>query len=216
VDLFRRRTPIPDDSEFPNLHPRLTDYGFPEGLLPNALLEHTLGTRRLGELRQDLKHFERRVRYVPGWASRGVAQPQSVDLIISQAVLEHVDDIRATYEAMRGWLKPGGCMSHQIDFKCHETSNVWNGHLQYSQTIWNVMRGRLPYLLNRGVYSDHVRALEGTGFRLLAADCVRRHDGLARNQLARQFQKISDDDLTVSGAFVQASKPMTIARVRSA
>jgi hypothetical protein len=216
VDLFRKRTPIPDDSEFPNVHPRLTDYSFPEDLLPNALLEDALSTRRLDELRQDLRRFERRVRYVPGWASHGVAQQQSVDLIISQAVLEHVDDIRATYEAMHYWLKAGGVMSHQVDFKCHETSNVWNGHLQYSQTVWTVMRGRLPYLLNRGVYSDHLRALESTGFRFLAADCVRRHDGLARNQLARQFQRISDDDLTVSGAFLQASKPMTIAGVRSA
>lgn len=213
VDLFKQRTAIPDNSEFPNLHPRLPDYSFPEGVLPDSSLEESLGTFRLEELRRDLARLEGRIRYIPGWANRSVAHHGSVDLVLSQAVLEHVDHLRATYEAMHFWLREGGYMSHQVDFKCHETSNVWNGHLQYSPITWALMRGRLPYLLNRSVYSDHLRELEGAGFRLLATECVRSNGGLPRHLLAGQFSHVTDDDLTVSGAFLQALKPTAIAGV---
>ena len=42
-------------------------------------------------------------------------QKESVDMIYSQAVLEHVDELPGVYGAMRRWLQANGVMSHQID-----------------------------------------------------------------------------------------------------
>jgi hypothetical protein len=36
VELFRERPPIPDDSEFPNVRPKLESYDFPEALVIRA------------------------------------------------------------------------------------------------------------------------------------------------------------------------------------
>ena len=62
------------------------------------------------------------LRYAAPWRDASVMQPGSLDLIFSQAVMEHVDDLPATYAACRDWLRPGGLMSHQIDFRCHGTA----------------------------------------------------------------------------------------------
>jgi hypothetical protein len=51
-----------------------------------------------------------------------------VDLIVSQAVLEHVDDLENTYDAFAQWLRPGGRMSHEIDFHSRGLTMPWNGH----------------------------------------------------------------------------------------
>jgi hypothetical protein len=60
-------------------------------------------------------------------------------MVFSQAVFEHVVDLRGTYEALRRWLKPGGVMSHQIDFKAHGTAKRWDGHWAYSDFIWKLL-----------------------------------------------------------------------------
>jgi hypothetical protein len=46
----------------------------------------------------------------------------SLDLVFSQAVLEHVDDPEETYKTMVAWLKPSGYASHVIDFSAHYLS----------------------------------------------------------------------------------------------
>src|SRR4029077_4841255 len=41
------------------------------------------------------------------------------DLVISRAVLEHVDDLAATFADMASALRPGGIAVHQVDLKSH-------------------------------------------------------------------------------------------------
>ena len=127
-----------------------------------------------------------------------------MDMIYSQAVLEHVDDLTGAYRAMRRWLKPAGYMSHQIDFKSHGTADEWNGHWAYSDLMWAVIRGRRPYLLNREPHSSHIAILEREGFTIRCDKTVKTCSNLARDALAQRFRSISDDDLTTSGAFIQA------------
>lgn len=47
---------------------------------------------------------------------------ESVDVIISNAVLEHVLDLDRCYSKMFDTLKPGGFCSHVIDYGAHEFS----------------------------------------------------------------------------------------------
>jgi hypothetical protein len=127
-------------------------------------------------------------------------------MIYSQAVLEHVTDLRYAYDVLTGWLKPGGFMSHQIDFKCHGTARAWNGHWTYSDFMWRLIKGRRPYLLNREPHSTHLRLLQETGLTIVGDVTFRKSSEVERRQLAARFRNMSDDDITTSGAFVQGVK----------
>jgi hypothetical protein len=85
------------------------------------------------------------------------------------------------YQAMATWLRRGGVMSHQIDFKCHTTASTWNGHWAYGDLTWKLIKGRRPYVINRQPLSTHLHLLS------------RRH--------------LTDDDLTTSAAYILAVKP---------
>jgi SAM-dependent methyltransferase len=209
VSLFRNRQDIPGHDEFPNARPALEDYRFPAQLLTDARLQASLATARLERIRASIENPQAgasMISYMVPWYDPSVLRRESVDVIYSQAVLEHVDDLRNTYQSMHSWLKPNGYLSHQIDFKSHGTAETWNGHWGHSDLMWGLIRGRRPYLLNREPYSTHVRMLEANGFRVLFEKKVNAASGLSRQQLAARFQALSDDDLATSSAFVQAAK----------
>jgi hypothetical protein len=117
--------------------------------------------------------------------------------------LEHVDDIDGAYASMRKWLSSSGWMSHQIDFRCHATAADWNGHWTYDETLWRLMRGRRAYFINRRPYSDHVSMLNRHGFQIVAEQ-KSRAPAIDRRRLSKSFQRLSDEDLTIDGAFIQS------------
>jgi SAM-dependent methyltransferase len=211
VALFRARAPIPDAREFPQVFPRLSSYAFPAHILDEARLAQALAPARIERLRADLAalHHPRpqsAISYICPWTDAAVMQPDSADFIFSQAVLEHVDDIALTYRACHHWLRPGGITSHQIDFKSHGITDVWNGHWGYPDWLWRIARGRKPYFLNRAPLSAHLAAMQQAGFSLLQVLPVTREGGLKRRQLATSFRSMSDDDLITSSAHVLARK----------
>jgi hypothetical protein len=215
IELFRARAAIPGDDEFPDVLPRLEDYSFPAQLLSADRLEQTLAPQRLQRIREDIARLQGSVSYMPKWYERGQIADGAVDLIISQAVLEHVDALEGAYEAMSRWLSPGGFMSHQIDFKCHSTAEKWNGHLAYSELTWRLMRGRLPYLLNRRVLAEHRALASAVGFDDIVVRRFERDDGLPVEALAPRFRAISAEDVRTAGAFLQAAQPLRRVAERS-
>jgi SAM-dependent methyltransferase len=146
------------------------------------------------------------IQYRAPWSTAGAVEQETLDLVFSQATLEHVDGLPEVYRAMYDWLKPGGFMSHQIDFKCHNSASEWNGHWAYSNFMWKLVRGKDVWLINRLPYSTHVELMEKAGFRIVGEQLVRRASGVKRRQLASQFRSIPDSDLTTTDAFVQAVK----------
>lgn len=143
------------------------------------------------------------IQYRAPWTSRGAVEHQTLDMVFSQATLEHVDDLADVYQAMWLWLKPGGYVSHQIDFKCHDSADEWNGHWTYSDLMWKLVRGKETWLINRQPYSTHVDLLKRSGFRIVGEQLVRSPSNVARQQLARRFQFLTDDDLTTTDAFIR-------------
>jgi trans-aconitate methyltransferase len=143
------------------------------------------------------------IRYVAPWWNPEVVEDGGVNMIFSQAVLEHVDDLKTAYFAMRAWLAPGGWLSHQVDFRSHSTARDWNGHWTYGDMTWRMLRGRRTFLINREPHSTHIRLLREAGFAVVCDETV---SGAAvdRRTLAPRFEQMSDVDLTTSGAFIQA------------
>jgi hypothetical protein len=210
ICLFRARAPIPDEVEFPEVKPYLECYDFPKHILTDKCLDDTLSEGRIRAIRLSLSgrwapsENDTIVSYSAPWYSPECIRPESVDMVFSQAVLEHVDELSDTYRLLCCWLKPGGFMSHQIDFRAHGTSRQWNGHWRYSDRLWGLVKAVWPYLLNRAPYSTHVRLLREAGFEIVMQALVRKPSALRTEQLASRFRTLSDDDLTTSGAFIQA------------
>lgn len=209
MDLFRNRADIPGNDEFPEAKPNLDSFAFPRDILTEECLDQALKNDRIAKIRDFVENPYRQdtvVKYIVPWFDSGAIEEGSVDMIFSQAVLEHVDDLINAYEAMSLWLKPGGFMSHQIDFRSHGTAEKWNGHWTYSDPIWKLIRGKRPYLLNREPFSAHCRLSTAKGLEVVYGKRVRSESLISRKRLAERFQRMSDDDMTTSGAFIQAKK----------
>jgi len=209
VGLFERREAIPGPDEFPEVKPYITDYAFPVHIFSEERLAHSLQPQRLQKIRDALKNVqsaESMIQYKVPWFDRGVLQKGSIDMIYSQAVLEHVDDLQNSYEAMYDWLSPHGFLSHQIDFRCHGTAVDWNGHWAYSDFVWKLIRGNRSFLLNRAPFSEQVRQIEAAGFKIVCEKRAELPSEITRDQLAGRFRGMTDADLVTGGAFIQAVK----------
>lgn len=211
ADLFRRRAPIPDDSEFPEVTPRLANHDFPSYILDDARMREALSPGRLKLIRDSIAGAadgdgNGPVVYKTPWADYGIIEPEAADLIYSQAVMEHIDDLPHAYRAMHRWLKPAGYVSHSIDFRSHRLARGWNGHLAYSDFTWRLIRGRRPYLVNRQPLSAHLALLRAQGFAILEQTGERAAPDVPRQRLAPRFREMSDADFTTAVAFIQAQK----------
>ena len=214
VERFHTRQPRWRQG-WPDIDPHLDGNLFPAHILTEERLQASLAPERVAAIRRAVEGKPRpgdrvTLRSVVPWDDTRVMEEASVDLILSHSVLEHVVDLDKTYGAIRAWLRPGGWMSHQIDFKSHGLAGEWNGYRGYPEALWRLVLGNRPFLLNRQPWSTHARLLAENGFELV---CVLRQHiadrGLKRGQLALRWRQLSDDDLTCSGAFVQARRPRT-------
>ncbi len=212
VSLFVERRPIPGRDEFPAITPHLPSCEFPRDILTDARLGEALAPSRVQEIRNAIINLNSvsegdvEIRYFAPWCDDGVIEAGSVDMIFSQAVLEHVDDLAGTYGALYRWLKSGGFMSHQIDFASHGLSKHWNGHWAYSDLVWKLIHGRRTWLINREPYSTHRDLIEKNGFEIVHELKGADASGIAKGRLARRFRSISDDDFKTRTVYVLARK----------
>lgn len=210
VELFHARAPIPGPHEASTTRPLLDSYAFPHHILTDQRLAHALDPARLAIIRRELIQAgdtnDAYVTYFVPWYDTGVIDKESVDMILSQAVLEHVSDLEHTYQAMYDWLKPNGYMSHQIDFKSHGLARDWDGHWAYSDLLWKIVQGRRPYLLNRATHSTHRGLLDQLHFAVVCDIASQAAPTISRAHLAPPLRGIPDEDRVIADAFIQAVK----------
>lgn len=205
VALFRSGAPIPDEQEFPRVQPRLPEYGFPLHVLTPARLSASLSEPRIQAIRAAIlgEPSSIVVTYRAPWTDPSVVRAGSVDFLFSQAVLEHVEGLDATYRAMREWLRPGAHMSHSVDFSSHDLTRSWNGHWMLGDTEWRLVRGTRPYLINREPLSRHLDLLDRYRFDVVSIEKRSAETG-ARFRPARRFRPMDPEDACTAGVFFQA------------
>lgn len=130
-------------------------------------------------------------------------EDESVDIIWTKSVLEHVREPTVMIREMKRVLKPGGIMLHIIDLRDHttlENGKDWLRFLRYSDMLWNLMTG------NRSTWANRLRAFqwknlfEETGFKLIYEDTANQpfHKDFSRKKLAAPFLNFQDYDLSIA------------------
>lgn len=215
VELFKRKVHIPDNNEFPKIKPLLESYDFPDHILTEERMIRALNPERIKAIRDALsgiaispvsKTNDICIRLVVPWNGETVIEPGTVDLVFSQAVMEHIDDLPSAFYAIHSWLKKGGVSSYQVDLKCHNTADEWNGHWRYSDFIWRIIRGASVYLINRVPCSGHIKLHNENNLKILIDIKVNKSSTIEQVELARKFSYLTDTDLQTSGVYLLSVK----------
>lgn len=210
VVLFKNKAPIPDNTEYPKVQPRLDNYAFPDDILSDDILNNSLSESRLDAIREEIRNPDNPqntlVKFFVPWDDYKIISPGSIDFVYSQAVLEHVEDLEGTYIAFSKWLKKGGIMSHSIDFKCHRTTKSWNGHRTYSEFEWKIVKGGRMFLINRLPYSVHRELQKKHGFKILKELPMTMANNIPKNKFSQRFRHLSEEDMTTSEAYMLSVK----------
>jgi SAM-dependent methyltransferase len=201
IDLLRDR-----------VRDQLTDSQFPGHILTEARLARALAPARLDRIKQCILRLNQPVQgmylgYVAPWDDPTAIQRDSLDFLLSHEVMEHVEDPEAIYRVQYRWLKPGGAISHMIDYRCHNLAWEWNGHWAYPESLWKMMRCRRPYFINRCPHSAHAAAIRRCGFQIVGEQRTKEASRIPRQGLASEFRGFSEEDLTTATGFFQARKP---------
>lgn len=211
IGLFRDRAPIPDEAEFPSVQPPLPSYAFPGDILTAGRVDAALNPKRLELIQTFIRSPATSTRadaplcYIAPWQPAAIRNA-SVDLVLSQTVLEYPRDLAGTYAEMSRWLKTGGVMSHEVDFKSLGMTTEWNGHWSCSDAVWRLAAGRRRHRINCEPHSTHIALIEQLGCRVVRDERTIRPFGITRAQLASRFHHLTDEDLVTSSALIQAVK----------
>jgi len=212
VKLFQDRESIPDDTEWPDLFPKLHSYKFPKDILKDEVIDAALKPERIIAIKDALVNSgigssNIEIQYFVPWNNSGIIQKDSVDFVISQAVMEHIENLDEAYSAIFQWLRAGGIFSMEIDFSNHVMAKKWNEHWRYSDFMWNnVIWGKRPYSLNRQPTSIHLSLMNNNNLKIVCDIPQNNHSGIKRSELNKKFEYITDDDLYIKNTFIQGIK----------
>lgn len=133
-------------------------------------------------------------------------QRGSVDLIISQVVMEHLHDLNHAYKMQSLWLKPGGDISHFIGFQSHATANEWDGHWGYCRAVWNCIKEGKEFLINREPLSVHRKIIKRCGFEITYDEGRSKEPTLYREEICDQYRFMNNEDRSTESVLIQARK----------
>ena len=208
IELFRRRAAIPGRDVFPEMVLDLPSVEFPSDLISEQAMQMNLAEDRIAWLREIVagRPAPDVLDYRAPWGSVAIADEGSIDFLLSNAVMEHVNDLGTAYQAMSRWLRPGGLASHQIDFRSHGLFRAWDGHWACPDWLWRLFMGRRPYLLNREPFLTHRHLAAAAGLEELQV--LRVEASAVSRRLSPRYAGISAEDRTTCAGYLLLRRPM--------
>jgi len=136
------------------------------------------------------------------------------NLVLSRAVLEHVDDLPGTFADMKRALKDGGVALHQVDLRSHGLHrNNPLDFLEWPNWLWALMYSHkgVPNRWRANRYREIVTAL---GVENILIETTSRVPAItvreARPRLAAPFHDLDEEDLACLGLWVQFCKTAAV------
>tara|TARA_B100000315_G_scaffold260561_1_gene322951 strand:+ start:2841 stop:3680 length:840 start_codon:yes stop_codon:yes gene_type:complete len=214
IEMLKRHEPIPNQNEFPKLFPFLKSYDFPHHIFDKKPLAKSLDKDRIKKIENAIKNIgglsqnqdEIDVKYIAPWDHIDFSQSNCINVIFSQAVMEHIINIDFTYMKMYKLLKTGGYMSHAIDYKAHGTHNHWNGHWTINRLFWKIMMKTKDYQINRYPFSEHVKAIGKHNFKILSQESIQNQSNISKQKIRIKNIKFQPEDFNISSAHIIARK----------
>lgn len=167
---------------------------------PAGRRERLLATLRDGDARHgfDPRHIEYLVR--PSGRSQ---LRDAVDLVYSRAVLEHVDDLEATFDDMVAAMRPGAVAIHLVDLRSHGLHrNNPLDFLEWPPALWRLMYSAKG-VPNRWRVDRYRAIVERLPVDMLALEATQLADpadvAQVRSRVAAPFRDVSDEDLRWMG-----------------
>ena len=145
---------------------------------------------------------------VDGLDSLKLIDSSSVDLIFSQAVMEHIrkDEINDTINEFYRILKPGGVTSHRIDYKDHLNSSINN--LRFSGKIWESnLFANSGFYTNRIRHSEMIKLFSSSNLILIKEKTEEWSKvPLNRKKLNKAFKSLTEKDLLTKSSNILYKK----------
>jgi SAM-dependent methyltransferase len=94
----------------------------------------------------------------------------SIDYVVSNACLEHVDDLRGLFTLLKRVLRSDGRMFHLVDLRCHNRFKS-HGELYFHKfrpTFWNLMGDNIGQP-NRMLVDDYEQVFKECGYTMKMA-----------------------------------------------
>ncbi len=138
-------------------------------------------------------------------------EAEGYDLVISRAVLEHVEDLPALFEDMYRALKPGCIAIHQVDLRSHGLDRAQAlDFLEWPDWAYRAMYGKKGFP-NRERIDTYRRLISDLGFEcvefvpteLLSPAAAER----ARRLASSRFRLLSAEDMAWLGFWMIVRKP---------
>lgn len=128
------------------------------------------------------------------------------DLIISRAVLEHVNHLEKTMHDIKGSLRDGGISLHQVDLKSHGLDRYTDfDFLTWPTSLYNIMYSHKGFP-NRMRINKYREFTQKSGLRIKQLTPTGRIDpkklDLIYDKTAREFKGISLDELSWQGFWI--------------
>lgn len=169
-----------------------------DGSARRSFLEHW---DRVIDLSEDEARWSPALTYLAPQDAADLPLPDdSLDVVFSCSVLEHVSDLDAVLREQRRVLKPGGSCFHQVDFRDHRLGSSSRDFLQVPD--WESTIGPADYT-NRLRLSEVLAAVDRAGLTLdpdrLAPGPVEPLAPGERERLTPRFRRMSRTDLETLG-----------------
>lgn len=142
----------------------------------------------------------------------GLARLKGVaDVAVSRAVLEHVNDLAATYRDMFAALRPGGIAAHKVDLRSHGLHrDTPLDFLNWPSWAWWCMHSGKG-TPNRWRLDSHRAMARDAGFEILRIEPVLRFDDEELAQVAGSLAGVAartpPADLAVATFWIVVRKP---------
>ena len=131
------------------------------------------------------------------------------DLIFSQAVLEHCDNLSEIYKFQKSNLHYDGVSYNHIDFKSHGTSFRWNGQYSISNKLYKSLEKSNTFQwINRMPISHHQSLIKEVGLKTFEVVKFKYNEGIGMEKVSKDMQSfIKDlDDLDTHSSIVMSRR----------